>query len=370
MAEQKKPETTEIAIIDERNIRDKIYEVRGVKVMLGFELAEIYGYETKNFNRQVKNNAERFEGDQFMFQLTNEEVNDLSRCKNFTLNRGTGRGSNIKYNPHAFTEQGVYLLMTVLRGDLAVRQSRALVLAFKAMKDYIIETQGLASQRDVLRLSMQTTENTEAIRELQSTVKDQEKLLADQQKSILAIEDQLMDAREQLNETVKKSDLAPVLLQFQKEEQKEILLLNGEPVTADLTYMDIYSKAGKNVYLVDNYISLKTLNLLQTVKAGVSVTVFSDNLGNWLHASDEADFRMQFPGIPIQFITVGGITHDRYIILDYDETEERIFLCGSSSKDTGIRKISTIVEMNSDGVKKLLHGVVDQMKQNPALSLK
>ena len=370
MAEQKKPETTEIAIIDERNIRDKIYEVRGVKVMLDFELAEIYGYETKNFNRQVKNNAERFEGDQFMFQLTNEEVNDLSRCKNFTLNRGTGRGSNIKYNPHAFTEQGVYLLMTVLRGDLAVRQSRALVLAFKAMKDYIIETQGLASQRDVLRLSMQTTENTEAIRELQSTVKDQQKLLADQQKAILAIDDQLMDAREQLNETVKKSDLALVLLQFQKEEQKEILLLNGEPVTADLTYMDIYSKAGKNVYLVDNYISLKTLNLLQTVKAGVSVTVFSDNLGNWLHASDEADFRMQFPGIPIQFITVGGITHDRYIILDYDETEERIFLCGSSSKDTGIRKISTIVEMNSDGVKKLLHGVVDQMKQNPALSLK
>ena len=54
MAEQKKPETTEIAIIDERNIRDKIYEVRGVKVMLDFELAEIYGYETKNFNRQVK----------------------------------------------------------------------------------------------------------------------------------------------------------------------------------------------------------------------------------------------------------------------------------------------------------------------------
>ena len=272
--------------------------------------------------------------------------------------------------PNAFTEQGVYLLMTVLRGDLAVRQSRALVLAFKAMKDYIIETQGLASQRDVLRLSMQTTENTEAIRELQSTVKDQQKLLADQQKAILAIDDQLMDAREQLNETVKKSDLAPVLLQFQKEEQKEILLLNGEPVTADLTYMDIYSKAGKNVYLVDNYISLKTLNLLQTVKAGVSVTVFSDNLGNWLHASDEADFRTQFPGIPLQFITVGGITHDRYIILDYDEPGERIFLCGSSSKDTGIRKISTIVEMNSDGVKKLLHGVVDQMKQNPALSLK
>ena len=307
---------------------------------------------------------------EFMFQLTDAEVNELSRCKNFTLNRGTGRGSNVKYNPHAFSEQGVYLLMTVLRGELAVKQSRALVMAFKAMKDYIADTQGLASQRDVLRLSMQTTENTETIRELQSTVKDQQKLLVDQQKAILAIDDQLMNAREQLNETVKKSELSPLLFQFQKEEQKEILLLNGEPVTADLTYMDIYSKAGKSVYMVDNYISLKSLNLLQTVKTGVSVTVFSDNLGNWLHASDEADFRLQFPQISIQFITVGGITHDRYIILDYNEPEERIFLCGSSSKDTGIRKISTIVEMNSTGVKQLLHGVVDQMKQNPPLTLK
>ena len=80
------------------------------------------------------------------------------------------------------------MLMTVLRSDLAIRQSRALVMAFKAMKDYIIETQGLASQRDVLRLSMQATENTEAIRNLQSTVMDQQRLLADQQKAILAIE--------------------------------------------------------------------------------------------------------------------------------------------------------------------------------------
>ena len=348
-------------------IRDKIYEVRGVKVMLDYELAEIYGYSTTAFNQQVSNNIEKFEGDDFCFYLTQEEFKELRNLisKNLTSSWGGRRKP-----PRAFTESGLYMLMTVLRGELATKQSRALIRIFRAMKDYIVETQGLVAQRDVLRLSLQTNENTEAIRKLQTTVKDQQKLLEDQQKAILAIDDQLMDAREQLNETVKKSDLSPLLFQFQKEEQKEILLLNGEPVTADLTYMDIYSKAGKNVYLVDNYISLKTLSLLQTVKAGVSVTVFSDNLGNWLHASDEADFRTQFPGIPLQFITVGGITHDRYIILDYDEPGERIFLCGSSSKDTGIRKISTIVEMNSEGVKKLLHGVVDQMKQNPALSLK
>ena len=81
---QSEEPTTEIAIIDERTIRDKIYEVRGVKVMLDFELAEIYGYETKNFNRQVKNNAAKFDGDEFMFRLSREEVDDLVRCKNFT----------------------------------------------------------------------------------------------------------------------------------------------------------------------------------------------------------------------------------------------------------------------------------------------
>ena len=93
------------------------------------EKAEIYGYETKNFKRQVRNNITKFEGDDFMFELNGEEVENLSRCKNLTLNMG--RGSNIKYKLHVFTEQGVYMLMTVLRGELAIKQSRALVKTFK-----------------------------------------------------------------------------------------------------------------------------------------------------------------------------------------------------------------------------------------------
>ena len=70
----------EVTIIDERTIRDKIYEVRGVKVMLDFELAEIYGYSTKAFNQQVKNNIIKFDDD-FRFQLTQEETDYLSRSK-------------------------------------------------------------------------------------------------------------------------------------------------------------------------------------------------------------------------------------------------------------------------------------------------
>ncbi len=144
----------EIAVIDENTIRDKIYEIRGVKVMLDFELAEIYGYETKNFNRQVKNNAVEFEGDDFMFQLTRDEVDSLVRCKYFTSRNSNlfqGQSGGSRYLPYAFTEQGIYMLMTVLKGELAVRQSRALVTAFKVMKDSIIENQGLIGKQEYLR---------------------------------------------------------------------------------------------------------------------------------------------------------------------------------------------------------------------------
>ena len=86
MAEENK----EIVIVDDKTIQEKIYLIRGQKVMLDADLAEIYGYETKNFNRQVKNNIEKFEGEDFMFQLTENEFENL-RCKNFTSSWGGSR---------------------------------------------------------------------------------------------------------------------------------------------------------------------------------------------------------------------------------------------------------------------------------------
>lgn len=165
-----KKEKKEIILINEETIQNKIYMVRGQKVMLDVDLAEIYGYETKNFNRQVKNNQAKFEGDDFMFQLTNEELSELLRCKNCTLNRGAGQGKHVKYNPYVFTEQGIYMLMTVLRGELATKQSRALIRTFKQMKDYIVENQGLLNQRDFLQLTLVTAEHTRDIREIKSSL--------------------------------------------------------------------------------------------------------------------------------------------------------------------------------------------------------
>ena len=84
------------------------------------------------------------EGEDFMFRLTEEEMDDL-RCKIFTSSWGCTR-----YLPYAFTEQGIYMLMTVLKGELAVKQSKALIRTFKQMKDYIVENQGLISRREFL----------------------------------------------------------------------------------------------------------------------------------------------------------------------------------------------------------------------------
>ena len=100
-------------IISRDILESKIYTIRGQKVMLDFDLAEIYGYTTKTFNQQVKNNINKFDND-FMFQLTDSEVLELSRSKILTSIQVKGVKGGRTYNPYAFTEQGIYMLMTVL----------------------------------------------------------------------------------------------------------------------------------------------------------------------------------------------------------------------------------------------------------------
>ncbi|MBQ7283098.1 MAG: ORF6N domain-containing protein [Spirochaetales bacterium] len=146
MPEESTTTVKEIHIIDENSIRDKIHVIRGVKVMLDYDLASIYGYETMTFNQQVKNNIKKFEGDDFMFQLTTEEFKNLISKK--LISSWGGR----RKKPWAFTESGIYMLMTVLRGELAIQQSRALIRTFRAMKDYIIENRSMIGQHEYLQL--------------------------------------------------------------------------------------------------------------------------------------------------------------------------------------------------------------------------
>ena len=152
-------EKPDFSLIDENFLKSRIYTIRGVKVMLDADLAEIYGYETRFFNRQVKNNIERFAED-FRFQLTEKELQNLM-CKKCTSSWG-----GVRKLPYAFTEQGIYMLMTVLKGDLAVRQSMALIRLFKQMKDYIVtENKQLLGNDGIAQIALQTAQNTRDIAE-------------------------------------------------------------------------------------------------------------------------------------------------------------------------------------------------------------
>ena len=268
-----------VAVIDGEVLRDRIYEIRGQKVMLDFELAEIYGYSTKAFNQQVQRNIEKFDED-FMFQLTDEEWVYL-RSQIVTANPMS------RTLPYAFTEQGVYMLMTVLKGELATHQSKALIRLFKRMKDYVIENQGLVGQREFLLLSAQTNSNLRDIMDLR--------------RSIGEMGGKLADVVDTLADTVTRSELSPVMLDFGNPAvRRGYFLLNGSPVEANEAYSEIYGSAQKSVFVIDNYIGMKTLVLLKNVPEGVPITVFSDNRGRGLHACELADFHREYPDIEVE----------------------------------------------------------------------
>lgn len=347
---EKMDKKDEIMLVNQESLTEKIYIIRGQKVMLDFELAEIYGYETKRFNEQVKNNIEKFDDD-FRFQLTKEEWENL-RSKISTSKSETGSGGR-RYLPYVFSEAGIYMLMTVLKGELAVKQSKALIRTFKQMKDYIVENQGLIGQREFLQLSMQITSN---VVEMQGLRRD-----------LMNVEDKVAGLVDNLGNVVHKSELSELILDLSNPQLKYgFLLLNGEPIEANLAYKDIYSIAKKSIYIVDNYIGVKTLVLLKDIPSSVEITIFSDNVGKGLHTLEYQDFCKEYPFRKVKFQKSGGEFHDRYIIIDWNTDKQRIYHCGASSKDAG-QRITTISEVVDQVV---YADLINKLLKNPILKLK
>lgn len=149
-----------------QTIQDKIYDIRGRRVMLDFDLAALYGIETRVLKQAVRRNLKRFEGDDFMFEPTTDE---LSRSQFVTLNKG--RGGNIKYLPFAFTELGVAMLSSVLNSDTAIDINRSIMRAFVAMRNYITTTATLTAELAEIRAKLELLErndedNLEAVNDL------------------------------------------------------------------------------------------------------------------------------------------------------------------------------------------------------------
>ena len=315
-------ENTELLTVD--NICNRVYVIRGQQVMLDYDLAEVYGYEVKRLNEQVKRNITRFPED-FMFQLTKDEIPEsFLKSQIATLNEnGNRRGLHIKKLPFAFTEQGIYMLDTVLRGELAEQQSIFIMRAFREMR--------LVTAK-VSEISVQVAG------------------VADWKKKAEDRFDSIQRSIDTLNENfVSDKDF------------KNFVIYKGQKFEADAAYIDIYQQARKSIYVVDDYVNTKTLQLLSQKHAGVEVILFTENghgKRGFLTTAVVNDFIQEYPPLRIK---PNADCHDRLIVLDYGKPTEQVYHCGASSKDAGKKlcAINVILETS------MIHPVIDKLLLSP-----
>jgi len=165
------------SILKQTAIESLIHEIRGQKVMLDFDLAELYQVETKRLKESVRRNIERFEGDDFMFELTSEEYNSLIISLRSQIATSNERGGR-RHMPFAFTEQGVAMLSSVLKSERAIQVNRSIIRAFVAMRNYIMSTKTITSELEAIKAKLEMLErndedNLEAINDLSEDMRQE-----------------------------------------------------------------------------------------------------------------------------------------------------------------------------------------------------
>ena len=319
-------EETEIMTVD--NICNRVYVVRGQQVMLDYDLAEIYGYEVKRLNEQVKRNIARFPED-FMFQLTSDEMINLK--SQFATSSWGGK----RKLPYAFTEQGIYMLATVLRGELAEQQSIFIMRAFREMRHYIKQNQQFVTQSDMCLVTAKVSEISAQMANISERQKKTEQDVYNIQNSINTLSENFISDKD----------------------IKNFVIYKGQKFEADAAYIDIYQQAIKSIYVVDDYMNTKTLQLLSQKKQGVEVILFTENghgRNGFLTTAVVNDFINQYPPLRIK---PNPDCHDRLIVLDYGLSTEQAYHCGASSKDAG-KKLCAINRIENNA---MVHPVIDSL---------
>ena len=324
-------ETKELITTDA--IRSKVYILRGQQVMLDQDLAEIYGYQVKNLNQQVKRNLTRFPED-FMFQLTKEEV-ELVKSQFVTsrnINYFEGQEGGRRKLPYAFTEQGIYMLATVLRGELAEQQSIFIMRTFREMRHYISQNQQFVTRNEMELL----TAKVRTITERQDRMEKRVEFI---QKDVTILADNFITDKD----------------------KKDFVIYKGQKLEADIAYIEIYQQANKSIYVVDDYMNAKSLQHLSQKADGVEVVLFTENGKGgrgFLTNSLVTDFQNEYPTIRIK---PNPDCHDRLIILDYGEKTELVYHCGASSKDAA-KKLCAINQITETAI---IHPVIDRLLSLP-----
>lgn len=272
-------EKKELLVIDSKTVQNLIYTIRGQQVMLDSDLAELYGYEVKRLNEQVKRNINRFPED-FMFQLKLEEADNLK--SHFATSSWGGK----RKLPYAFTEQGIYMLATVLRGELAEQQSIYIMRAFREMRHFLANN----------------------------------KLMFERIKSI-----ELKQLEYQKYSDEKFDEIFHYIAEHEESEQK--IFFSGQIFDAFNLLASIIRQAEREIVLIDGYVDIDTLNILSKKKEGVKTIVYTLPSAR-ITKKDVETFNAQYSELLVQRTTE---FHDRFLILDRNIG----YHIGASIKDAG-----------------------------------
>ena len=272
-------EDKNLVIEDNKEIQSMIYTFRGRQVMLDSDLARLYQVETKYLNRQRNRNAERFPED-FCFQLSKEEY-EILRCQNVTSKNENGSGGR-RYLPYVFTEQGIAMLSSVLKSEVAAKTSINIMRAFVEMRKFLISNNEMFARLDRVELKqLETDKKLEEVFDYIATTK----------------------------------------------EVKQKIFFNGQIYDAFSLMVEIVEKEEKELILIDNYVDVNTLNILSKKKDGVNVLIVTSGKGN-LTDKDIAKFNSQYPKLTVK---ISKDFHDRFLIIDRKE----VYHIGASIKDAG-----------------------------------
>ena len=284
--------------ISNEEIKNLIYTIRGKQVMLDSDVAMLYHYETKNINKAVKRNIERFpEG--FCFQLTESELENL-RSQFVTSSLGTGNYGGRRYLPYVFTEQGIAMLAPLLKNKIAVQVSINIMNAFVIMRHFLKEN-GQVFER-------------------------------------------LTSVEYRLIEHDKKFDIVFDKLQ-EKQIENQRIFFNGQIYDAYSLIIDIIKKSNYKITIIDNYVDDSILEMLSKKKDNVEVVILTSNRSN-IKNIDIQKFNKQYPTLKV---AKTDKFHDRFIILD----EKEMYHLGASIKDLG-KKCFGINKIESGNIIELL----------------
>ena len=269
-------------------IRSKIFTIRGVQVMLDYDLAHLYQVGTKALNQAVKRNTNRFPS-QFCFQLTEKEKDELvTNCDRLARLRHSSAC------PYAFSESGVAMLSAILRSEIAVKTSVAVMNAFVAMRHYLADNAMVFQRLD--RIELKQLEADEKFKKIFSQLE-------------------------------------------QPRPDKAVIFFKGQMWDATSCIEEIISKAEKSIILIDGYVDRKTLDLLSKKKAGIPVEIHTSEKNCRLTEKEISDFSNQYG--PLTIKTTDEF-HDRFLILDNKE----LYHIGASIKDAGKKAFE--ISLNED----------------------